>query len=134
MISRRTFLKAASLLALCPTGCVRTLSRHDGVLVNDVHAQLNPTRVDRIVSADSLKAIHNAIALARRGGKAVCIAGGRHAMGAQQFATDAVLLDTKRLNRVLHFDPSRGTIEVEAGIQWPELVGHLLDAQRDASR
>jgi FAD/FMN-containing dehydrogenase len=99
-----------------------------------VHSQLNATRVTRIVSVDSLETIRNTIAQARRSGKVISIAGGRHAMGGQQFATDAVLLDTKQLNRVLHFDSERGTVEVESGIQWPELVQSLLDAQQNLAR
>ena len=51
-------------------------------------------------------------------------------MGAQQFGTGAVLVDTTRLNRVLSFDPAVGLIEVEAGIQWPELIGYLVAAQQ----
>ena len=51
-------------------------------------------------------------------------------MGGQQFLTDRILLDTTRLRRVLKFDPDRGTIEVEAGIQWPHLLRYLLANQR----
>jgi FAD/FMN-containing dehydrogenase len=35
------------------------------------------------------------------------------------------LLDMRGLDRVLGFDRDQGTIEVEAGIQWPALFGHL---------
>ncbi|MYB77375.1 MAG: FAD-dependent oxidoreductase, partial [Chloroflexi bacterium] len=64
-----------------------------GVLANDLHSQLNPTTVDRIVPVDSLESIQAAIAVAQREGKSLSIAGGRHAMGAQQFGSDTVLLD-----------------------------------------
>ena len=43
-------------------------------------------------------------------------------MGGQQFGTDTVHLDMRSLRRVLAFDRDRGLIEMEAGIQWPELV------------
>ena len=55
-------------------------------------------------------------------------------MGAQQFGTGAVLVDTTRLNRVLSFDPKEGIVEVEAGIQWPELIEYLLTVQKGRSR
>jgi FAD/FMN-containing dehydrogenase len=55
-------------------------------------------------------------------------------MGGQQFGTETVLLDTRSLNRVLQFDPDRGEVEVEAGIQWPELVRHLIEAQQGQAR
>jgi hypothetical protein len=34
-----------------------------------------------------------------------------------------VLLDTRGMDRMLHFDRVAGLIEVEAGIQWPAHVG-----------
>jgi FAD/FMN-containing dehydrogenase len=48
-------------------------------------------------------------------------------MGGQQFLEGGVLLDTRRLRRVLSFDPEAGRIEVEAGIQWPELLSVLRE-------
>ena len=50
-------------------------------------------------------------------------------MGGQQFGRDTVLLDTKPFNRVIHFDRTRGLIEVQAGIEWPELIDYLLREQ-----
>lgn len=55
-------------------------------------------------------------------------------MGGQQFGTNTVLLDMSRMNRVLRFDAERCEVEVEAGIQWPELVNYLLEKQRGQAR
>ena len=65
---------------------------------------------------------------------AVCVAGGRHAMGGQQFASGAVLLDTQSYRAVRHFDSERGLVEVESGIQWPELITWLVEHQVGAER
>src|SRR5262245_1707582 len=81
------------------------------IFVNDTHSQLNFTRVDRIVAVDSEAALRTAIAAARAEGKPVSIAGGRHAMGGQQFATGAVLIDTRALNRIVALDSERGIVE-----------------------
>lgn len=102
-----------------------------GQLVNDLHSQLNPTTVERIAPVDSLESIQAAIAAAQREGKSLSIAGGRHAMGAQQFGTDTVLLDTVPMNRVLGFDAEAGLITVEAGIYWPELIAACRQAGAD---
>ena len=51
-------------------------------------------------------------------------------MGAQQFGTDALLIDMTPRNRVLRLDPHDGTVEVEAGIQWPALIRHLQKLQQ----
>jgi FAD/FMN-containing dehydrogenase len=55
-------------------------------------------------------------------------------MGGQQFGADTLLLDMKPFNRVLHFDPAKGQIEVEAGIEWPELITCLEREQAGQSR
>jgi len=128
MIDRREFLKIAGLTATWPYS--GAWAQPSGVIVNDLHSQLNPTRVNRVVGPDSLDAARGAIAAAKREGRAVCIAGGRHAMGAQAFATDGVLVDIRKLDRVLAFDMERGLIEVESGMQWPKLLDELTSAQR----
>jgi len=55
-------------------------------------------------------------------------------MGGQQFGSETILLDMRSLNRVLGFDRDRGLIDVEAGIEWPELMRWLLEAQQGAAR
>ena len=104
-----------------------------GVLVNDVHSRLNPTRVREVVPVASLDALIETVGSARRRGLPVCIAGGRHAMGGQAFARDAVLVDTRGLHRMGRLDPAAATVEVEAGIQWPALVDGLARAQEGAA-
>src|SRR6185503_4981374 len=96
-----------------------------GTLVNDVHSQLNLTRVDRIVKPRDVAHVQEAVASARAAGKSVSIAGGRHAMGGQQFGEANVLIVTRDLNRVIAFDADRGTITVDGGIQWPQLLDYL---------
>lgn len=103
-------------------------------LVNDIHSRLNETRVRRIVEAVSVEDVARAVREARAERVAVSVAGARHAMGAQQFGTDTVLVDTSRLDRVLAFDPEAGTVEAGAGIRWPELIEGYLDLQRDSPR
>jgi FAD/FMN-containing dehydrogenase len=107
------------------------MSPHSTLIVNDIHSQLNPTQVAEIVSVDSLSSIQATVRCAMQQGQAISIAGGRHAMGAQQFGTDTLLVDTTRLTRVLSFDPAAGLIEVEAGIQWPQLIGYLVETQQE---
>jgi FAD/FMN-containing dehydrogenase len=98
-------------------------------IVNDVHSRLNPTVVADVVSVESLESLQSSIRRARERGDAVAISGGRHAMGGQQFCADGVLLDMSRLDQVLGFDPEAGTIEVEAGIQWPAVLRWLHQQQ-----
>jgi FAD/FMN-containing dehydrogenase len=102
--------------------------------VNDIHSKLNRTIVANIVPARSVECVQAAVSSAQiRGGK-ICVAGGRHAMGAQQFASDATLVDMTGFNRVLNLDRQRGLVQVEAGIKWPDLINHLVEAQLGGAR
>lgn len=134
-ISRRTFLKGAGLATLATACGCRTVSETQSpLLVNDVHTQLNPTRVRSISSVDSLDDLRRVIRRARRERRPVSVAGGRHAAGGQQFATDAELIDTRELRRVLDFDREVGTIEVETGMQWPELMAYLRASRNSGTK
>ena len=133
MPSRRDFLRLAALSALAPRegawAQARKAKKPEGILVNDVHAQLSATWVNRIVQPVTLDAVRAALRLARRENRALCIAGGRHSMGSQAFADDGVLVDTTKLTKVLAFDADRGLIEVESGMQWPRLLEALRELQ-----
>lgn len=100
-----------------------------GVVVNDLHSELNASEVVEVVSIDSLQAIRDGIQRANSLGIPVVVAGGRYAMGGQQFCNGGLLLDTRELNRVLHLDTVHGLVEVEAGIQWPALIEYLETVQ-----
>ena len=137
MFSRRDFLELAAkagvatvVLPGCRPAALAGVD-DDGIIVNDVHSHLNPTRVQRVVRPDSTDAVQAAIRAAKAEGRAVSIAGGRHAMGGQQFGKDTTLLDMNGLGRVVEFDRVDGEIEVEAGMEWPELYKYLTDSQQD---
>ncbi len=95
------------------------------VVVNDIHSELNASEVAEIVAVSSLEDVQRAVGQAAADELPVAIAGGRHAMGGQQFCAGGVLLDTRSLDDVIAFDPAAGTIDVQAGIQWPALVEYL---------
>jgi FAD/FMN-containing dehydrogenase len=99
------------------------------VSVNDIHSGLNPAQVARVAEVSTIDDVARELERARTEGLPAIAAGGRHAMGGQQFAQSGVVLDTRAFNSVLSFDRERGLLEVEAGIQWPELVGFLTGAQ-----
>ena len=100
-------------------------------LVNDVHSRLNETRVERIVPVDSVATVVREVRAAEG---AVAIAGSRHAMGGQQFGTGSTLLDLRPMRRILGFDGAAGTITVEAGCEWPEVIAGYLSLQGEDAR
>lgn len=144
MITRRDFLRLAG--ALSASGAAKASPawaqaeagkaklEPGTILVNDVHSQLNSSRVFRIETPQTLDEVRSALRAARKEERAVCISGARHAMGGQQFCADGVMLDIRKLNRVISFDRERGLIEVESGVQWPQLFEFLHESQRGEPR
>src|SRR6266487_2798089 len=124
MLTRREFIRTAALFALAPR-----IFAEPEIWVNDVHSQLNRTRVRELLrphTSDELAAIVHS---ASRKGLPISVSGCRHSMGGQQFATDSICIDTRSLDRVISFDQESGLIEAEAGIQWPKLIHTYLDAE-----
>jgi FAD/FMN-containing dehydrogenase len=94
-------------------------------LVNDIHSGLNPTQVAAIIRPSTCDEI---VRVVRETAGPISIAGGRHAMGGQQFGTNTTLLDLDGLDRIIALDHQLGIVEVEAGIQWPALIAWLVDS------
>ena len=129
MISRREFMAGSFAIVVASNASRKPAPEPESVLVNDIHSQLNPTRVLGISQPRSLEDVQGLVRAARKDGKVISVAGGRHAMGGQQFGADTLLLDIRKLNRVLQLDRKNGILEVEAGIEWPELIAGYLNLQ-----
>ena len=127
MLTRREFIRTAALFALAPR-----IFAEPEIWVNDVHSQLNRTRVRELLTPRTREELAEIVRSASRKGLPISVSGCRHSMGGQQFATDSICIDTRSLDRVVSFDQERGLVEVEAGIQWPKLIRAYLDAQGDS--
>ena len=101
--------------------------------LNDVHARMNATLPALERQPRSVADLQSTLRQARRRGLGISIAGGRHAMGGQQFLEGGLALDMRGMNRVLDFDPDAGLITVEAGATWPELMRAYLSRQAGQS-
>ncbi len=131
MLTRREFIRTAALFALAPHVLAQ---RRQEIWVNDVHSQLNRTRVRELLTPRTSEELAQIVRSASRKALPISVSGCRHSMSGQQFATDGICVDSRSLNRVISFDRERGLIEAEAGIQWPELIRNYLEAQRDTVR
>jgi len=129
MTNRREFLKIAGLTAAWP--CAGAWRKPRAVLVNDLHSQLNPTRVrSRWWNRRRSMPRARRSAAARREQRAVCIAGGRHANGRSGL----------RYRRSPDRHPQSSTAcsastwsagyRSQSGMQWPKLLAELTAAQR----
>jgi FAD/FMN-containing dehydrogenase len=82
-----------------------------------------------IATPASLEELQELVLDAGRRRLSICAAGGRHAMGGQQFRRGALLVDTRRMSPVRMLDRDRGLVDVEAGAQWPDLIARLHQIQ-----
>ncbi len=131
MLTRREFIRTAALFALAP-GILAERERE--IWVNDVHSQLNRTRVRELLVPRTRDELAEIVRSASQKGLPISLSGCRHSMGGQQFGTDSICIDTRSLDRVISFDQQRGLTEAEPGIQWPKLIRTYLAAQRDSAK
>jgi FAD/FMN-containing dehydrogenase len=130
MISRREFLAGSVALAVASSASAGPAAEQEPTLVNDIHSQLNSTRVLEVLQPRSLEDVQSIVRNARKDRKVISVAGGRHAMGGQQFGADTLLIDCRKMNRIVNLDRKRGIIDVQAGIEWPELIDGYLNLQK----
>jgi FAD/FMN-containing dehydrogenase len=71
-----------------------------------------PTRIECPATVAEVQAIVNG---ARASGQKIKVVGGGHSMN-NIFRTDGILVDLRRLNRILSMDSETGVVEVEAGL------------------
>jgi FAD/FMN-containing dehydrogenase len=132
-MKRRDFLKlsgaACASLSIDHLLLGQAAAEPPGVLVNDVHSQLNETLVRSIERPTSIDDIQRLVRAAKKGGRLISIAAGRHAMGGQQFGADTALIDMMGMQKIVRFDARGGLVEAEAGTRWPQLVSDLISRQ-----
>ena len=132
MINRREFFAGSAAFYL--SSKLAFGAADDSQVVNDIHSQLNRTRVDRILRPKSVKELQATVLTAKSAKKPLSIAAGRHAMGGQQFGTDMILVHITGLDQIISFDQQRGLVEVQAGAFWPEFTTAYLQRQQGASQ
>ncbi|MGI8924477.1 MAG: FAD-binding protein [Fimbriimonadales bacterium] len=138
LITRRRVLELVGtgvVVAAGGFGLVRLLETWlrkalDPLFVNDMHSHLNGARVAELLEPSSLEELYGLIKGAKRSKKYLSVCGSRHAMGGQQFLEGGSLIDTRKMKTVIDLDEQRGLVEIEAGIEWPDLVDHLLAVQK----
>ena len=101
------------------------------VWLNDVHSQLNWTRVREVRTPRDADDLQRAVTIAHVRNLKISCAGGRHAMGGQQFGAGNLHLDLCGMNRILNFDRENGILEAQSGAQWPQIIDYLLKTQCD---
>ena len=124
-----------SLFGCTHTPLISSAGTEDnGVELNDIHSQLNATKHSAVLNPTSIEDIQVAIRDAKAKRQFISISGGKHSMGGQQFGTGTLHLSMSSFNQVISLDAGTGIIEVQSGIQWPELVAWLSKNQAGPGR
>lgn len=90
--------------------------------VNDIHSGLNRTVVKSIATPTSNDDVVELILDAACKSQSVCVSGFRHAMGGQQFLSDAQLIDLRQMNSLKSIDTERSTAVFQAGANWNNVL------------
>lgn len=138
-LERRRFLKYLAGAGIILTARDRPTEASDGVAnsfrsssaetLNDIHSQLNETQVSSVQRPSTSQEVSAIINRAKSANLKVSLAGGRHAMGTQQFGKRNLHIDTLKLARLYAVDQQKGVVEVDAGIQWDRLVPGIVESQ-----
>jgi FAD/FMN-containing dehydrogenase len=94
-----------------------------GGTINDVTG-VNRTSIYGILQIKSEDDLRNALQFARQHRLSVSIAGVKHSMGGQEFATDALILDMRAFNR-MSVDPTNKLLTVQSGAVWHGILEYL---------
>ncbi len=73
------------------------------------------------------EALHEVLVLARRSGRSIGLRGGGNSYGDAAMNTENIVLDLRRMNRVLDWNPETGVIRVEPGVTLSQLWQHVLE-------
>ncbi|HLX59161.1 MAG TPA: FAD-binding oxidoreductase [Ktedonobacteraceae bacterium] len=94
-----------------------------GGTINDVTG-VNRTAVYGILQITSEDELRNALHFAREQQLPVSIAGAKHSMGGQEFATDALVLDMRGFNH-MSVDAKSKILTVQSGAVWHHILEYL---------
>lgn len=94
-----------------------------GGTINDVTG-VNRTSIYGIVQIESEDELRNTLHFAREQKLTVSIAGAKHSMGGQEFATDALVLDMRGFNQ-MSVDVKSKILTVQSGAIWHHILEYL---------
>jgi FAD/FMN-containing dehydrogenase len=73
------------------------------------------------------EALHNVLHLARRSGRSVGLRGGGNSYGDAAMNSENIVVDLRRMNRILEWNPETGRIRLEPGVTLASLWQYILE-------
>lgn len=89
-------------------------------LANDA-GRLLPTAVKSIQQAEGEEQLQKIVRKANDTDSKLSIAGMQHSQGGHTYYPNAIMIDMKKYNKILHFDPKKRTITVQSGATWDDI-------------
>lgn len=83
--------------------------------------QLMPTAVKSIRQAEGKQQLQEIVRRANRAGDKLSIAGMQHSQGGHTYYPGGTVIDMKKYNKILQFNPKKQTITVQAGATWDDI-------------
>jgi FAD/FMN-containing dehydrogenase len=93
--------------------------------VNDIHSALNRTSVATIHVPQTNSDLIQLVQEVRTQGESMSVSGNRHAMGGQQFLSQAHLVDMRSMNKMISFNMEKSTATIQAGANWQDVLQAL---------
>lgn len=93
--------------------------------VNDIHSGLNRTTVTAILTPTRNEDVARLIADSSQQAQSVSVSGYRHAMGGQQFLSNAQLIDLRQMNSLVRMNAEKSTATFQAGAHWKDVLRSL---------
>jgi len=75
----------------------------------------------------TVEALHDVLMLAHRSGRTVGLRGGGNSYGDAAMNSENIVIDLRRMNRILGWDPETGRIQVEPGVTLSQLWQYVLE-------
>ena len=75
----------------------------------------------------TIEALREVLSLAKQSGRTIGLRGGGNSYGDAAMNTENIVLDMRRMNRILDWDPETGQVRVEPGVTLSELWQYTLE-------
>lgn len=85
------------------------------------------TGLSYVYRPSTSEALADALVLARRSGRTVGLRGGGNSYGDAAMNSENIVIDMRRMNRILEWNPATGRIRLEPGVTLSELWQYILE-------
>lgn len=122
----RHILALIGIFYISMPGCTypKYKSKYTTKTINDF-SRLNETKIHTLATPSSYEELQKIIRYAQANNLKIAMAGSRHSQGGHAFFADAIVINLKKLNKILDFNPHKKLITVQTGATWKDIQEFL---------